>query len=70
MQNEITVEHGGTIYRGHYCVKGTNTVQLIVYYHGKMKCSDFDHRAEQPGYVESIAAQILKEIILEEENKK
>lgn len=69
MQDKITIEHGGTVHQGHYSVKGTNTREITVYYHGIVKCSDFDHRAEQPGYVESMAAQILEEIIVQEETQ-
>ena len=66
MQEEIEIVHQGATYRGRYSVEGINNRQLIVYYKGRKRIDSFDHRAEQPGYVESFAKSLLLELIDEE----
>ena len=66
MQKEIEIIHQGATYEGRYSVEGINERQLVVYYKGSKRIDNFDPRAEQPGYVESLAKSLLMEMIDEE----
>ena len=66
MQETIEIERAGTTYAGKYSVEGINQRQLTVYYRGKKRVGTFDPRAEQPGYVECLAEDLLLEMISEE----
>jgi hypothetical protein len=66
MQEKIEIEYQNIIHAGHYSVAGVNKKQVVVYYNGRKRVADFDYRAEQPGYVESLAKQMLMEMLEEE----
>ncbi len=66
MQETIEIERDGTTYAGQYSVEGINQRHLTVYYGGKKRVDTFDPRAEQPGYVECLAENLLLEMIAEE----
>lgn len=66
MQEKTDVEYQGTVYTGHYFVEGINKRQLTVWYRGRKRVDNFDPRAEEPGYVESFAEQLLLEMVREE----
>jgi len=66
MQEKIEIEYQNIIHAGHYSVAGVNQKQVVVYYKGRKRVDEFDYRAEQPGYVESLAKQTLLEMLKEE----
>jgi hypothetical protein len=66
MQETIEIERDGTIYAGKYSVDGINKRRLVVFYRGKKRIDDFDPRAEEPGFVECLAENLLLEMIAEE----
>ena len=66
MQEKIEIEYQNIIHAGHYSVAGVNKKQVVVYYKGRKRVDEFDYRAEQPGYVESLAKQMLLEMLEEE----
>jgi len=66
MREKIEIEYQNIIHAGHYTVAGVNKKQIVVYYKGRKRVDDFDYRAEQPGYVESLAKQMLLEMLEEE----
>jgi hypothetical protein len=66
MQETIEIERDGTTYTGQYSLDGINQRQLIVYYRGKKRVDTFDPRAEQPGYVECLAENLLLQMVAEE----
>ena len=66
MQETIEIERDGTSYTGQYSVEGINKRELVVYYRGKRRVDTFDPRAEEPGYVECLAENLLLEMIAEE----
>jgi hypothetical protein len=66
MQETIEIERDGTVYTGQYSVDGINQRRLVVYYRGKRRIDTFDPRAEEPGFVECLAENLLVEMIAEE----
>ena len=66
MQEKIEIEYQNIIHAGHYSVAGVNKKRIVVYYKGRKRVDEFDYRAEQPGYVESLAKQMLLEMLEEE----
>ena len=66
MQEKIEIEHHGTVYTGQYYVEGINKRQLVVYYKGRRRVDSFDPRAEEPGFVESLAENLLLQMVSEE----
>jgi hypothetical protein len=66
MQEKIEIEYQNIIHAGHFSVAGVVKKQVTVYYRGRKRVADFDYRAEQPGYVEFLAKQMLLEMLEEE----
>ena len=66
MQENIEVEHQGAVYTGQYYVEGINQRQLVVYYKGRKRVDSFDPRAEEPGFVECLAGNLLLQMVSEE----
>ena len=66
MQETIEIELHGTVYRGQYYVAGINKRQLVVYYKGRKRVDSFDSRAEEPGFVECLAENLLLQMVTEE----
>jgi hypothetical protein len=66
MQEKIEIEHHGTVYTGQYYVEGINKRQLVVYYKGRRRVDSFDPRAEEPGFVECLAENLLLQMVSEE----
>lgn len=66
MQGKIEIERQKVVHIGLYSVEGVNRKQVMVYYRGKRRVETFDYRAEQTGYVESLAKQLLLEMVEEE----
>lgn len=69
MQEKIEIEYQNEIHTGHISVEGTNKKRLVVYYRGRKRVDSYDSRAEQPGYIESFAKQLLLEMVKDEYDK-
>jgi hypothetical protein len=63
MQKKIEIEYRDVAHTGYYSVDGTSERRIVVYYKGHRRVDSFDSRAEQPGYVESFAKQLLVELV-------
>ena len=66
MREKIEIKYRKIIHAAEYSVEGVNKKEVAVYYRGRKRVADFDYRAEQPGYVESLAEQMLLEMVEEE----
>jgi len=66
MQQKIEIERDGTTYTAKYSVDGINKRRLVVFYRGKKREDDFDPRAEEAGFVECLAENLLLEMVAEE----
>jgi hypothetical protein len=66
MNETIEVEHQGNAYSGQYSVEGINQRQLTVWYRDRKRVDSSDPRAEQPGYVECLAENLLLQMVIEE----